>query len=319
MIFSKELVVFYFVEATIAFLFLSSLYFAYKILKDWDFDSTSPYQFKLEKRDYFVSLTLFFALIFKILLLPYYINLLDKLSYKLPGAMCAAGVVNANEYGLPLLVIKIFIIFIAGIWIYINASDKKEENLPFIKPRYYIFLILFVLIVVELALEYLYFSNINTDKIVMCCSTIYGVNASSVALPFGLGITEILYLFYLIIAIIILSYFTKNMLLHSLFNLFYLFISFYALTYLFSTYVYELPTHKCPYCLFQSDYYYVGYLLWGSLIAGVFYSLSGVVIRYIVKKDYLHLYKISTFLDTIFALICSAYVVIYYLRNGVFL
>jgi len=73
---------------------------------------------------------------------------------------------NANEYGLPLLVIKIFIIFIAGIWIYINASDKKEENLPFIKPRYYIFLILFVLILIELAFEYLYFSNINTDKIV---------------------------------------------------------------------------------------------------------------------------------------------------------
>jgi hypothetical protein len=40
-----------------------------------------------------------------------------------------------------------------------------------------------------------------------------------------------------------------------------------------SLYVYELPTHHCPFCLLQREYGYVGYLLYvallGSTITGM--------------------------------------------------
>jgi hypothetical protein len=35
-----------------------------------------------------------------------------------------------------------------------------------------------------------------------------------------------------------------------------------------SPYVYELPTHHCPFCLLQREYRWVGYLLCGALLGG---------------------------------------------------
>jgi len=35
-----------------------------------------------------------------------------------------------------------------------------------------------------------------------------------------------------------------------------------------SPYVYELPTHHCPFCLLQREYHWLGYPLYGSLLLG---------------------------------------------------
>ncbi len=35
-----------------------------------------------------------------------------------------------------------------------------------------------------------------------------------------------------------------------------------------SPYVYELPTHHCPFCILQREYLYVGYPLYGALLGG---------------------------------------------------
>ncbi len=319
MIFSKSLVAFLFVEGTIGLLFLFSFYFAYMILTRWNFNSPSKLQYTLEKRDYFVSLILYFALSSKVVLLPFFINLLNSLSEKLPGAMCAAGVVSANEYGQILLILKVVIIFVSGTWLILNAKDKLEVNLPYIKSRYYLYLILFFLIILELVVEYLYFTNISTEEVVLCCSAIYGANSGGLTLPFGLDIFGILYLFYATWVLLFLTYIKKYLLINTLANILYLVLSFYALTYFFSTYVYELPTHKCPYCLFQKEYHYVGYLLWGSLIGGSFYAIAGLVVSRLTRFKTDYLYRNSLVLDTIFILVCTLYVVAYYLKNGVFL
>ncbi|MCD6654525.1 MAG: YfhO family protein [Sulfurovum sp.] len=319
MIFSKSLVAFLFVEGTIGLLFIFSFYFAYMILTRWNFNSPSKLQYTLEKRDYFVSLILYFALTSKVILLPFFINLLNSLSEKLPGAMCAAGVVSANEYGQILLILKVVIIFVSGTWLILNAKDKLEVNLPYIKSRYYLYLALFFLIILELFVEYLYFTNISTEEVVLCCSAIYGANSGGLTLPLGLDIVGILYLFYATWVLLFLTYIKKYWFINTAANIMYLVLSFYALTYFFSTYVYELPTHKCPYCLFQKEYHYIGYLLWGSLIGGSFYAIAGLVVSKLTRFKTDYLYRNSLVLDTIFILVCTLYVVAYYLKNGVFL
>ena len=35
-----------------------------------------------------------------------------------------------------------------------------------------------------------------------------------------------------------------------------------------SPYLYELPTHHCPFCLLQAEYHFIGYPLYGSLLGG---------------------------------------------------
>jgi hypothetical protein len=36
-----------------------------------------------------------------------------------------------------------------------------------------------------------------------------------------------------------------------------------------SPYFYELPTHRCPFCILQKEYHYIGYSLYITLLAGV--------------------------------------------------
>ena len=48
-----------------------------------------------------------------------------------------------------------------------------------------------------------------------------------------------------------------------------------------SVYYYELPTHHCPFCLLQAEYYYIGYPLYLALFAGgIMGSGVGMVDRY---------------------------------------
>jgi hypothetical protein len=53
----------------------------------------------------------FFVILLKMLLLPYFVYTIDTLSNIVPGAMCGAGVIKANAYGNPLLALKIIILF----------------------------------------------------------------------------------------------------------------------------------------------------------------------------------------------------------------
>ena len=46
-----------------------------------------------------------------------------------------------------------------------------------------------------------------------------------------------------------------------------------------SLYFYELPTHRCPFCLLQKEYGYVGYPLYASLLTGVVSGLGVGVLR----------------------------------------
>jgi hypothetical protein len=41
-----------------------------------------------------------------------------------------------------------------------------------------------------------------------------------------------------------------------------------ALISFISPYIYELPTHHCPFCILQREYHYVGYLLYITVFAG---------------------------------------------------
>ena len=40
-----------------------------------------------------------------------------------------------------------------------------------------------------------------------------------------------------------------------------------------SLYIYELPTHACPFCLLQKEYHYIGYPLYLTLFGG---AITGI-------------------------------------------
>ena len=109
------------------------------------------------------------------------------------------------------------------------------------------------------------------------------------------------------------------MILHVISNILFLMVSYYAVVYFFGTYVYELPTHQCPFCMLQSEYHYVGYLIWVSLLLGTFFGINSSILKLLLNKEIKSVYNISLVFNALFVFTCSLYVTLFYFNNGVFL
>ena len=233
--------------------------------------------------------------------------------------MCAAGIVAANEFGQINLALKILILFFIGVWLIINSLDLKEKTYPFTKKKYFLYIFIFILSIVELFLDFSFLENISTKEPVMCCSVIFGVNNTGSKIPFDLSISNLLIVFYLLYILTTILSLQKSSFLNLIINFMFLYIGYYAVTYFFSTYIYQLPTHQCPFCMLQKEYYFVGYFIWGTLFLGTFFGISSFILKTFINKDLAYTYKYSLIFNTLFVFLCSFYVIRYYLVNGVFL
>ena len=316
---SNEVIVYLLSETVLYLLLFVAFLSTVGLLKRWNFDAFTTEQFVLENRSYLVMTIIFFVMLLKVVLLPYFVYTIDNLSNLIPGAMCGAGVVKANEYGNPLLSLKIIILFLSGLWLSMNSIDLKAKSYPYLKLKSWFFILIFFLLSAEFILNILYFTHIETNNPVSCCSVIFGQTGGANGLPFGLDIPKLLILFYLLFALVVLTILSGLAVMSIVASLLFGIIAYYAVVYFFGTYIYELPTHQCPFCMLQDHYYYVGYLLWGLLMLGVFLTIDAAVMQSFFKQPSKSLKRISLLLLSLFVLLCSAYVGVYYFKNGVLL
>ncbi len=252
-------------------------------------------------------------------LFPFLAFTLDRLALVVPGAMCAAGVINANTYGFWLLGIKLAVLFLAGVWLLVHRLDIQATNYPHLRAKLVFFLTLGGVMLVEFILDILYLTNISTLTPVQCCSVIFGVASAGGELPLGWDIPILLALFYLTYVLIMVLSWTRYRLLNFLANLAFLFFGYFALVYFFGTYVYQLPTHQCPFCMLQKEYFFVGYLLWGTLFLGVFMGVADWLLKALTGHEVPHIRTWCMVSHSVFVITCTLYVGLYFLRNGVWL
>lgn len=289
------------------------------ILAKWDFGSYSEQQFRLERRAYLVMTILLFVFTVKFLLLVYFVFAIDSLSLLVPGAMCAAGVISANDYGMILLFLKLVILFFLLLWMALNSYDLQAKNYPLFRVKSWLFVAIFLLIAIETGVDFAYFTHIDTLEPVNCCSTLYGQLEGANPLPFGLNTTTLLILFYLLYVVVMGAALSSQRMLFVVGTLLFVFIAYYSVVYFFGTYVYELPTHNCPFCMLQKEYYYVGYAIWGTLFGGIFLGLVSSVMEIMLRVDRGSERQVALVLLSLFVLLSTGYVIFYYLRNGVLL
>lgn len=299
--------------ATIAFIL------SLKITLYYDKEATTDRQYRLEKHSYLGATIIKYIFALKIPLFIFFIFTLDKISIILPGAMCAAGVVNATDYGLYLFIFKLLNLYLFALWIVLNAEDMKSEEQRYVKTKFQLFLPLYFFLVIEIILEALMFLSIDIKDVVDCCGVIFS-SSDSTYMAQIIGAPAILQstLFYLNFLLLFIAYVMKQKYLFSIFNALFALISITTLIGFFGTYIYEMPTHHCPFCFLQSDYHYVGYLLYALLFGGTF---LGIVIGLIPfsKKEEKKYYNLSLLLNASYLLLVSSYVLIYYQKNSVWL
>ena len=319
MILTPEVLAIFILNTIFGFFAVIAFVLSVKIYLNWNLDSTSNAQYRLEKQSFLTATIIKYIFVIKVPLFLFFIFTLDKISNVLVGAMCGAGVVDATEYGTYLFILKVINLYIFAYWIVLHNEDIKHENQPYTKLKFGVFILAFFLFITELILEGVMFSSIEIDKMVSCCGTLYSNSSTSyISDIFAIETPVLLTLFYGNFLLIVLFYFLKQKYLFAISNITFIIISIISLIVFFGTYIYELPSHHCPFCLLQSDYHYVGYLIYTFLFVGTFY---GIVTGFIEssKKYILKTYHMSIIFNFLYVILLTLYVIVFYIRNGVFL
>ena len=271
-------------------------WYGVRILRRWDLSSGSELQLALEKRTYLVSTLLSYALAFELVSLFLFIFTADRLHLLFSGAMCAAGTLNANGFGYPLLVLKIVNFLLAGTWLIINHADNQGYDYPLIKFKYILLAPLVPLALLELLYLFAYFSGLHADIITSCCGSLFsqdrpGIAGDLAALP---GATMRV-VFYGAMALTFLcgaySYIKgKGYYLFSAVSSLSFCIALASLISFICLYIYELPTHHCPFCILQKEYGYIGYPMYFTLLgAGLAGLGTGILAPFRNRGSMVHI------------------------------
>jgi hypothetical protein len=252
----------------------------------WDRKSTSEQQLQLERRTYLVSSLVGYGFAFELASLLLFIYTVDELNGLFAGAMCATGVLNANPVGWPLLFMKIGSFFVCGIWLAVNDYDTRSDTMPLVRAKYGALLVLLPFFVLQTVLLFRYFTGLAPSIITSCCGTLFSSSETSLAGSLsGLPLKPMMVSFYaatLLYGIFLFLGWKKGggLFLNSLaasLAVLYLGIALAAVVSFISVYIYQMPTHHCPFDMLQSGYGYVGYPLYISLFGSVFCAIMAGV------------------------------------------
>lgn len=315
---SSDVIALLFTESTILIIASVAFIWGIKIYKKWDFNSLENSQYILEKKSYFATIVITFTLFTKFFLLLFFAGVIDNLSNIVPGAMCAAGVISSNDFGMIIFAIKLFILFFSVCWIIMNKIDL-DNNYIFIKRKFELFFLIYILLCFELFLQILFFTNISTDLPVMCCSVIYGVSEIGSAIPFYLDKFSFFLICLIVFFMLLIALKNKKDKLSFIIGLLFLYLGYYFTLHIIGIYVYELPTHICPFCMLQKEYGYIGYLIWISLFFGTFFAMAPFVLNVLIQKNNNLAYNIALLFNILFVVIAIFYIIGFYIKNGVWL
>jgi len=269
---------------------------------------SQSFTYSVQKNTHLVATLLTLVLFFKLLLLPFFLYNLDKLSLFLSGAMCAAGVVSANSYGGVLVVVKLTTPLLLMLYALLYKESQMQKSHYLSRKRHILFIGVYMLVVIEMILSYLYYTHIPLNQTLSCCSTLY-TNSS----VHNRSTLSLLLPFYGVYGAIVFFTLQRKRVVVALLSLVFLYTSYEAITYFFSSYIYELPSHKCPYCILGSDYNYVGYLIYALLFFATFYALKDAFFKEETS------YKRVLFFYTSFVFVLCYFFIHYLIKNGTFL
>jgi hypothetical protein len=249
------------------------------ILRSWDLGSGSERQLSLERRTALVSTLVGHALVFEVLSLFLFVFTADALAPLFTGAMCAAGSLQADVHGYPALLLKLEVAVAAGLWLILDHADGLGHDHPLLQVKYQLLLVLTPLVAAAAYWEVAWFRALHPEVITSCCGSLFGragrgVGAELAALSPRLSG---LLLFATVggavaAAVFFLARGRGALVLAGLAGAA-LPVSLIGVVAFLSPYVYELPTHHCPFCLLQREYHWLGYPLYATLLGG---SVAGV-------------------------------------------
>lgn len=280
MLLSPAILALILVSAVISLMVIVAGVFAIQLLQHWDINSGRELQLRLERRTYLISTLLTWVFVSALISLMLFIYNAESMSGQFVGAMCATGVLNANEWGWPTLFLKISIFFSGSVWLALNYLDNKGYDYPLVKTKYFLLLLIIPLVVNEFYVQSRYFLEMNPDIITSCCGSLFSVDAKGVAAEVSsLSPRQAIIALYGTGLLLMLSgswYLWRRQggLIFSLAGIAAFIAALMAIISYISLYIYEHPHHHCPFCILKSGHDYAGYTLYIPLFLATSMALA---------------------------------------------
>lgn len=249
-------------------------YYGIKIICRWNPASGSEQQLELERRTYLLSTLMACVLGFEIISLFLFIFTADDMHSLFTGAMCAAGTLATNSFGYPALTIKMVVSAVAGVWLIINHVDNRGFDYPLIKVKYRLLVAVVPFLVLELWLLSAFFYGMSPEIITSCCGSQFsresgGLGKNLAALPYLPTLTAFFSGMALTVVSGLLSWLKGRAgYLFPVAAVVTFFIAAASVVSFICLYIYELPTHHCPFCILHKEYGYIGFVLYSALYCG---------------------------------------------------
>jgi len=265
---------------------------AVRVLLYWDPSCDDNRQIRLENETWLASTLVEYGLGFQIVSLVVFVLAADSYGQVITGAMCATGALLANEYGMPVLFLKMAGVFLYGFWIVLHHLDISAENYPLVRLKYWYLILLLPVVAADLVLQTLYIAGLKPDIITSCCAVVFGTaTGDGQNLLSGLDQESLLFIYYPAMFVLaglngLLGWRWREWLgaITAIFWVFFFGLALLTITNVISSYVYAMPYHKCPFCLLKPEYDSVGFLLYITLIAGTFFGISPALVTPLKKK-----------------------------------
>jgi hypothetical protein len=158
--------------------------------------------------------------------------------------------------------------------------DRGAEDLPLCRGKFALLLVLAPLVAADFLLQTYYFLGLHPDVITSCCGSLFtpagaGLASTLSALP-PLPTLRVFYgsfaVFYCLCALCLSRPSGAARYALAALSVWVLGVSGVAVVSAISLYIYETPTHHCPFDFLQASYHYVGYPIYSSLALGVFFG-----------------------------------------------
>lgn len=266
---------------------------AIRVLRYWDPSSDSNLQIKLENEIWLASTLVEYGLGFQIITLILFVLAADTFCQVIVGAMCATGALLANDFGMPALLVKIIGVFLYGFWIVLHKLDISSETYPLVKIKYIYLLLIIPLLFADITLQTLYIAFLSPDIITSCCAVVFGSSAETgrnLLQSFPQNTLLLLYYSSIIALIVLGCLLLKRWMLPlaAVFSacwLWFLGLATVAIITVFSSYIYAMPYHNCPFCILKPEYHYIGFALYFTLVPASFFGFATVLVEPFKKME----------------------------------
>lgn len=266
----------------VLFLVIQASRTAIRVLRFWNPASDNSRQISLEQEIWLASTLINYTLGFQIFTLILFVLAADYYCQVIVGAMCATGALLANPFGMAALGIKVVGVFFYGFWIVLHQLDIRSESYPLVRIKYTYLLFLLPLIGLDITLQTLYIAGLKPDIITSCCAVVFGESQGDgrnlvaaldrrLLLPLFYGLT----LFLAGTSLVLIKRWNRALaaITATAWLLFFL-VSLTAVTTVFSSYIYAMPFHRCPFCIMKPEYNSIGFAIYGALIGAVFCGIA---------------------------------------------